>query len=115
MAAGAIVSFVFGALAIFVYRRLFTRLAIGGLVVTGLLIFSASYDWYRFDHVVHGVVDQDEGVVRKGDAETYQPGFTEPIPEGTGFRVVKQRGKWILVHMSGDQEGWIPESAAVVY
>ena len=60
VAAGAIVSFLFGALAIFVHRRLFARLAVAGLVVTGLLIFSAAYDWYRFDYVVHGVVDRDE-------------------------------------------------------
>ena len=114
-ATAAAITFLCGTLALFIYRRLFARLAIAGLVVTGLLIFSAGYDWYRFDHIVHGVVDTDEVVARKGNAETYEPAFTEPIPEGTEFRMLNQRGDWLLIRLIGGQEGWIPEGDAVVY
>ena len=52
-AAGAVLTFCFATVALFASRRrLWRRLPLASAVVTGLLIVSAAYDWYRFDYVV---------------------------------------------------------------
>ncbi len=114
-AAAACLTFALGLAILIVRRRLLARLALGGVVVTLLLLLSALYDWYRFDHLVHGVVVQKEVVARKGNAASYEPAFTEPIAEGTEFRLAERRGQWLLIRLAGDQEGWIEQDAAVVY
>jgi tetratricopeptide (TPR) repeat protein len=114
-AVGATVTLTFGVLALFAWPVLFRRLALATLVLSGLLVFSAAYDWYRFDHVRHGVVVADQVIARKGNADTYQPAFTEPMPEGAEFRVLGQRGSWLLIRLPAQQEAWIPSDAAVVY
>ena len=76
---------------------------------------SAAYDWYRYDHLVHGVIVHDEVIARKGNAASYQPAFTEPLAEGTEFRLVEDRGDWYLIRLAGGQEGWVEKEAVVAY
>lgn len=113
--AAAGVTFILAVLALFAARKLFSRLAVAGLVLTALLAFSAGYDWYRFDHVIRGVIAQNDVVARKGNAESYQPAFTDPLGEGTEFRVLHRRRDWLLIRLDGGQEGWIEDDKAVVY
>ncbi len=113
--AAACVAFSVGLSASFVRRRLLRRLAVGAVAMTLLLLLSVGYDWYRYDHLVHGVVVQEEVIARKGNAASYEPAFTEAIAEGTEFRLVGRRGEWLLIRLAGDQEGWIEQNAAVVY
>ena len=114
MAFCASVAFVLAIAALF-FRRGFRTAAIVLTVVTLITVISALYDWYRFDHTRHGVVTVAEAVVRKGNAETYQPAFTQPLEEGTEFVVTGQRGSWIRIRLPGGQEGWIPQADAVQY
>ena len=114
-AAVAGVTFLLGVAALFFARRALWRLAVAGLVVTALFAVSAGYDWYRFDGVRHGVVIRDEVVARKGNAQSYEPAFTEPLSEGTEFEVVDRRGDWMLIRLAGSQEGWIEDDSVVVY
>jgi hypothetical protein len=101
--------------ALFARRRLWARLALVSLAVSLLLIFSAAYDWYRYEGKIRGVVVRNHSVMRKGDAESYEPAVTAPLEEGTEFDLVDRRGDWLLVRLAGGQEGWIPDVAAVVY
>jgi len=96
-------------------RRLFTLWAVGGLVLTLLFAFSAGYDWRRFDRIVHGTIVRQEVIARKGNAESYEPAFTEPLTEGVEFRRVEFRGGWLLVRLSGNEEGWVREDDVVLY
>jgi len=114
-AAAAVATFILGLLPFFVPRRLFVRLAMVGAVVTLLLIFSAAYDWYRYDYTVHGVVVEDEVVARKGYAATSEPAFTEALVEGTEFQLVQRRDDWLLIRMAAGQEGWVEEETVVLY
>jgi hypothetical protein len=100
---------------LFVRRRWLTRLTAVSLGVSLLLIASAAYDWYRFDGKTHGVIVQRKSIVRKGNAESYEPALTTPLDEGTEFEVIERRGDWLSIRLGGDQEGWIAETAAVVY
>ena len=106
---------VLGVAALYVRRRPLVILTLGlvGLTLVGGV--SAGYDWYRFDHTVHGVVTEPEVVARKGNSTSYEPAFTEPLKEGTEFTLESRRGDWLLVRVAGNQEGWLPETSAVLY
>jgi len=114
-AALCLLTFAGGVAVLFVESRLLRRVTIGALVVSGLMIVSAGYDWYRFEGAEHGIVVQHEVTARKGNAQSYEPAFTEPIGEGTEFEVIDRRGDWMLIRLAGNQEGWIEDDAAVVY
>jgi tetratricopeptide (TPR) repeat protein len=101
--------------AIYVSRRWLNRLTLAGLALSLLLIFSAGYDWYRYQGTTHGVIVQKQTVMRKGNAESYAPALTGSLDEGAEFEVLEHRNDWLLIRLVSDQEGWIPELAAVVF
>jgi len=115
VAAAAAVTFCFAVIALFSSRRLWRRLILMSAVVAILLIVSAGYDWYRFDYMTHGVITQSDVVARKGNAESYEPAFSEKLSEGMEFHLLERRGDWLLIRLPGGQEGWIDQRAAVVY
>ena len=96
-------------------RRLWKRLMLAVLVLTAMASFSAAYDWYRYQYTVHGVIVQPKVVARKGNANSYEPAFTEALSEGAEFRLIERRGDWLLVQLPGDEEGWVQEDAAALY
>jgi tetratricopeptide (TPR) repeat protein len=114
-AALAVVTFLCGVVALFRHRRLLGRLAIVGLVLTLLLSCSAGYDWYRFQRTVHGVIVEHDVIARKGNGTTYEPAFTEPLLEGTEFRLSERRGEWSLIRLPGGEEGWVENETIVLY
>jgi len=114
-ATAAMVTFVFGLLPFFVRRRLFTRLALAAAATTLLLVFSAMYDWYRYDYLMHGVVVGQEVIARKGYAETSEPAFTEALSEGSEFQLVQRQDDWLLIRIADDKEGWVKKDGVVVY
>ena len=91
------------------------QLALWSLVVTLASGSSAVFDWYRFERLQHGVVTKQETIARKGNADSYEPALTAPLKEGTEFQVLEQRGDWVLVQLSTDQEGWLKVSEVVIY
>ena len=114
-ATGVAVTFLLAVAAMLVHRRLLTRLTLAGLAISLLLIFSAACDWYRYEWKAHGVIVEKQTIVRKGNAESYEPALTAALDEGTEFEMVQRRGDWFLIHLAGDQEGWIPDRTAVFY
>ena len=114
-AVGVGVTFLLAVASLFVRRRMLARLAMLGLAISLLLVFSAGYDWYRYQWKVHGVILQRQTVVRKGNAESYEPALTAALEEGAEFDLLERRGDWLWIRLAGDQEGWIPDKAAVVY
>jgi hypothetical protein len=96
-------------------RRLWIRMAIAGVFVTAVLAISAGYDWYRFDHQIHGVVVADEVVARKGNGESYKPAFADPLREGTEFTLRERRGDWLRIRLNRNQEGWVESRHVVTY
>lgn len=113
LAAGA--AFLIATINLWLPRRWLRRLAAVVLLATLILAASASYDWYRFDRLRHGVIVAKEVVARKGDAESYQPAFNQPLSEGTEFRLLEDRGEWVLVRLAERREGWLPREAIVTF
>jgi len=112
----ASVAFVLGLLALGVSpRRWFRRGGWTALGVTAVLAASAAYDWYRFEHLQHGVVIQAQVVARKGNADSYDPAFNEPLKEGAEFQVLERRGSWLKIQLTGGLAGWVPDAAVTAY
>jgi len=58
-----------------------------------------------------GVIIADGAIARKGDAETYQPTFTEPLSPGTEFRLVERRADWWQIELEDGTRCWVPSNA----
>ncbi len=91
------------------------RAAVAMLLLTVIGGVSVGYDWHRFDQIQRGVVIRAGAIARKGDGASYAPAFTQPLAEGTEFRVLEKRSDWILVELPGAQQGWLEVNQAVVY
>ncbi|MCK4350841.1 MAG: hypothetical protein KAX13_08285, partial [Candidatus Krumholzibacteria bacterium] len=87
-----------------------TLLAVSS-VVCGLFLVSILVEAVQAARNPEGVVTAREVIARKGDADTYQPSFTEPLHAGTEFTALERRPGWIHIELVNGSRGWIPESA----
>lgn len=96
--------------------RLFWKSAAinGSLGVTGLLatLLFVSLTVEARDHRNHpaGVIIAKETIARKGDGETYQPSFADPVHAGTEFTVLENRGDWVQVTLPDERTCWLPRN-----
>ncbi len=58
-----------------------------------------------------GVVTAKEAVARKGDSETYEQSFKEPLHAGTEFVLIEDRGDWKHVELADSRRCWLPSKA----
>lgn len=83
----------------------------GALAATGLLaaLLFVSLTVEARSHRLHpaGVVVAEESVGRKGDGQTYQPSFGEPLHAGTEFTVLEDRGDWVQVSLPDERTCWL--------
>ena len=114
-AALAVITLALGVTSILLPRTAWRRAAMVVLIVTFVVGSSALYDWYRFEQLHHGVVTKQDAIARKGNAKSYEPALTAPLPEGTEFQVLESRGQWVLVRLPAGQEGWLEASEVVIY
>ena len=96
-------------------RRFFYGLAWSVLLVAMVLALSAGYDWYRFEWLEQGVIVSNAIEARKGNSENYAPAFSQPLAEGTEFRLLERRGQWWRIQIEGIGEGWVEGKWAVAY
>jgi tetratricopeptide (TPR) repeat protein len=59
-----------------------------------------------------GVILAEQVIARKGDGDTYEPSFNEPLHAGTEFELLDDRGDWYQVELADGQRCWIPAAAA---
>lgn len=112
----AVLAFLVAFAALFAGRRRWVAYCgWAALALTLLVAASAAYDWYRFDGIKHGVVVAEQVVARKGNADSFEPAFTQPLAEGTEFVVMERRGDWFLIGLPGAKEGWVKRDEVVVY
>ena len=55
-----------------------------------------------------GVVISDQVVARKGDSETYEKSFTEPLHTGTEFALLEARREWCHIELADGRQCWVP-------
>lgn len=54
------------------------------------------------------VILDDEVVARKGDGETYEPSFTDPLHQGTEVTLLEARREWRYVELTDGRRCWLP-------
>ena len=77
------------------------------VVLTSLLIETVQHI-----NVTPGVVLSDEVIARKGDSETYEPSFEDPIQAGTEFILIENRQDWYHIELVNGRQCWIPTRTA---
>lgn len=93
---------------------LFAVALISGLL-TAAMILSAGIDWLRFEKMKYGVVCVEQTLLRKGNAERYEPTANAPVLKNTEFTVREQRNTWILIELTTGETGWISRDDACIY
>ena len=84
-------------------------------VLAVIFVVSTAWDWQRYDLTIHGVVASETAVARKGNAESYETAFQEPLGRGTEFVVEESRSGWVRAHVGDAGAGWLSERDVVVY
>lgn len=55
-----------------------------------------------------GVIISHEIIARKGNSETYEPSFKEPLHSGTEFVLIEDRGSWYHIELTDARKCWVP-------
>ncbi|MEI6807240.1 MAG: tetratricopeptide repeat protein [bacterium] len=77
-------------------------------VLAVLLLGSVAVEEWSMRTLKAGVIVGRDVIARKGDSETYEPSFTEPLHAGTEFEVVEQRPEWYQIELADGRRCWIP-------
>ncbi len=96
-------------------RLVLRRCGIVASLTTVIFAASAAWDWQRFDGTVHGVVASESAIARKGNAESYDTAFKDPLGRGAEFVVEEQRPGWIRARVGDAGSGWLNERNVIVY
>lgn len=54
-----------------------------------------------------GVIISREVVARKGNSETYEPSFKDPLHSGTEFTLIEDRGSWYQIELADSRTCWV--------
>lgn len=111
----ATVAFLLGTASMFRSAAAWKRLRTLGLLLT--FLSGASYLLVTWQNQPNrkGVVAVEKAVARKGNSESYEPAFTEPLQEATEFFLVEQRPPWLHIQLPNGPKGWIREENARLY
>lgn len=77
------------------------------LVLWVPLTASVATDLSSRSGLTGGVLTTNDVVVRKGNGDSYEPQFKQPLHEGVEFEIVEQRGDWIHVEFVDGNRGWV--------
>jgi len=82
------------------------------VVLSALLMGSLTAEAVSRARNASGVILADEVIARKGNGETYQPSFNEPLHAGTEFELIEDRPGWYQIALHDGRTSWIPGAAA---
>lgn len=99
-----------GILLVWKRKRGLIAIAGGTLAITLLFLSSLLLERSVGRQKKPGVITASEVVARKGDSESYQPSFQEPLHAGTEFNLVENRQQWLYVELEDGRRCWVPSS-----
>ena len=98
---------IFAGLKIFLKRPfLFWCIAVSAFLSV-MLSGSLITEEYILKKTRPGVVLSSETIARKGNSETYEPSFKEPLHAGTEFVLTANRGEWLQIELSDSRTCWV--------
>ncbi len=83
----------------------------GSAAVAVLMLISLNLDAQAAANIREGVIVAGDVVARKGDSDTYEPSFKEPLHAGTEFRILEERAGWIHAELGDGRSCWLPAKA----
>ncbi len=107
----------FGVLWIFAGIRIFTDRAFTVWCIATAAVLSLMFGGSLVAEEIHlrnthpGVIISPEVVARKGNSETYEPSFREPLHSGTEFMLIEDRGDWYYIELADGRRCWVPSKA----
>jgi len=111
-----VISFTFCFLLLWIFtsiRIFLDKPAIGWcIVVTAVLSLclagSLAADEINLAKSRPGVIISHEVIARKGNSETYEPSFKDPLHAGTEFTLIEARTDWYYVELADARTCWVP-------
>jgi tetratricopeptide (TPR) repeat protein len=97
----------------FACARIFVRKSFMGWCIASFAILSVVFagslaaDEISYHKNHPGVIIADEVVARKGNSETYEPSFKEPLHSGTEFTLLEDRGNWVNIELADTRTCWV--------
>jgi len=96
---------------IFVRRGSLTGACVVAAAAAVMMLASLTVEAYQEATAQAGVIVVPEVIARKGDGNTYEPSFKEPLHAGTEFTVIEPRRDWRHVRLANGRSCWIPTRA----
>ncbi len=90
------------------------RMTYAALILLIVSTAAAGRDWQLYERTIRGVITA-ETTARKGGSETYEPAFTQSLPDGTEFELISRRNDWIHARFGQTGTGWISSLDCVTY
>jgi tetratricopeptide (TPR) repeat protein len=90
-------------------KRSFLWWCIASMSALSLLFAgSLSADEISYNKNRPGVIISSEVSARKGNSETYESSFKEPLHSGTEFILLEERGGWLNIELADARTCWVP-------
>ena len=89
-------------------RLLLIATGLPAVLFLGSLVVEASV---KADQAA-GVILSQQVIARKGDGESYEPSFKEPLHAGAEFLLVEERRGWFHVELPDERRCWIPAASS---
>jgi tetratricopeptide (TPR) repeat protein len=103
---------IFAGFRLFFSKRFVNRLIVFSAGLAFLFLTSLIADMIHQQKNQPGVIISPEVIARKGDSETYERSFKEPIHSGTEFILIEKRGNWYNIELLDARRCWVPEPDA---
>lgn len=98
---------VFAGLKIFFKRPFLFWCITASTFVSVMFCSSLAFEEYTLSKIRPGVIIKNETTARKGNSETYEPSFKEPVHAGTEFTLIEDRGDWYHVELADARTCWV--------
>jgi hypothetical protein len=80
------------------------------MMLSVLFAGSLIIEQIHLQKTVPGVVISSEVIARKGNSESYDKSFKDPLHAGTEFTVIEKRGTWFQIELLDSRTCWVPAS-----
>jgi len=102
---------VFAGIRVFIKRPFLVWSISSASLVSILFAGSLAADQISYNKNRPGVIISSEVTARKGNSETYDPSFKEPLHSGTEFILLEERGNWVDIELADSRTCWVPSDS----
>ncbi|MCP4681919.1 MAG: hypothetical protein GY864_06285 [Desulfobacterales bacterium] len=93
-------------------KKPFTRWFIAAPLFFSILFASSLFvDVSYLQNVKPGVIITNQVIARKGNSETYESSFKEPLHSGTEFILLEERGDWCHIELPDSRRCFVPKAS----